>query len=387
MSTKKTQEEREENIKAESLRARAEERLKSFHSDIDDMSKTDVCKLLHELQVYQVELELQNEELRKSHVALEESRTKYVNLYDFAPLGYLTLNEAGVITEANLTAMTMLGVERSRLINRPFITFVIEEERAGFYKHFRKQFKDKSDDRYEIRIKGKATEYYVQIDSILFRDERGNTTCRVSMTNITDRKLTEKALTKLREAQHIASLGSWNWDIVHNEFECSEDIYQIFGVEPAEFKPTYETFLEFTHPEERESVQQALNDALYKKASYSISHRIILPDKSERIVHEEGTVFLDNNGSPIQMIGTVQDITEIERAHAKTEEEIKYRLYIEDSLLLLSRIYASTEAPDFLRTLIFLKEIFKMNSSWIFLFQCDDSCVEKIYTIDKKIRH
>lgn len=92
--------------------------------------------LLHELQVHQIELEMQNETLRQMQDELEASRDRYVDLYDFAPIAYLTLSEQGLILEANLTAAALLGVERGKLRQRRFSTFVAPEEWDGFHALF-----------------------------------------------------------------------------------------------------------------------------------------------------------------------------------------------------------------------------------------------------------
>jgi len=89
---------------------------------------TDAPRLLQELQVHQVELEMQNEELRRIREELELSRNKYTELYDFAPVGYFTLDKSGLIRETNLAAAQMLGIERSQLTNRPFIGFIADVE-------------------------------------------------------------------------------------------------------------------------------------------------------------------------------------------------------------------------------------------------------------------
>ncbi len=186
---------------------------------------------------------------------------------------------------------------------------------------------------------------------------------------------------KLREAQRIARLGSWEWDIEKNTFKCSNEICSIFGLKGQEYKATYDTFLNAMHPEDMAYVKKTVNNALNNSTPYSMDYRIILPDNSICFAHEEGKVFCDEKGNPIRMIGTVNDVTAIRKAHIKIEEEIRYRLHIEDSLVLLSRTFAATESPDFSKTLVFLRDLFKIHNAWIFIFNGDDACVRKMYSI------
>lgn len=149
-------------------------------------------------------------------------------------------------------------------------------------------------------------------------------------TDITGRKRTEEKLKKsterLKEAQQIARIGNWDWDIANNTLFWSDEIYRIFGLKPNEFGATYEAFLKSVHPEDRESVMNAVNDAHQSGAPYSIDHRVVLPDGSVRIVHEDGRVILSDDGAPVRMAGTVQDITGQRLAEEKLREsEKKFR--------------------------------------------------------------
>jgi PAS domain S-box-containing protein len=116
------------------LRADAESVL--AHRPRAQASARSAQELLHELQVHQIEMEMQNESLRQSQVALEESRDRYVDLYEFAPIGYLTLNHAGLIADINLTGTALLGEERGPLRQRRFARFVVPEDQHKWRKHF-----------------------------------------------------------------------------------------------------------------------------------------------------------------------------------------------------------------------------------------------------------
>ncbi|NVM02077.1 MAG: GAF domain-containing protein [Candidatus Helarchaeota archaeon] len=121
----------------------------------------------------------------------------------------------------------------------------------------------------------------------------------------------ESAKETLLEAQKIAHIGNWNWNIITNELAWSDEIYRIFGLAPQEFGATYEAFLNSVHPDDREFVTKSVNKALNNKKPYSIDHRIVLPDGTHRIVHELAEVTFNKDDKPIRMLGTVQDITEL----------------------------------------------------------------------------
>jgi PAS domain S-box-containing protein len=116
-----------------SLRERAEAALGASRADIARMSPEEIKKLVHELQVHQIELELQNEELRQSQLELAESRDRFNDLYDIAPVGYVTLGDGAKILQTNLTAASMLGVARRHLIGRRFTSFVTRDAQDNFY--------------------------------------------------------------------------------------------------------------------------------------------------------------------------------------------------------------------------------------------------------------
>ena len=162
---------------------------------MEKMPVEDVRKLVEELQIHQVELEMQNEELRSTQSELEQSKKEYSDLYDFAPVGYLTISEEGRIVKANLTAAKQLGIERSILIGKPFNLYAAENYGEELHLHLRNVFKTKEPHTCEIKLNGRSrTNSYVQLDSTYLLDSDGQGLTRTTMTDISERKQAEEDL-------------------------------------------------------------------------------------------------------------------------------------------------------------------------------------------------
>lgn len=180
-----------------SLRAHAEEVLRRQEGKSDQPLPDQVIGLIHELDVYRIELEMQNEELRKAQHELEESRNRYVDLYDFAPVGYLTLDERGRIAAANLTATGMLGRSRAAILAHPMVGFVAGEDKNAFLNHLRTSLQCDEQTTAEIRLVGVGGQSTsVQLDSVRFRTPDG-LFCRMTLTDITRRKAAEEEIRRL----------------------------------------------------------------------------------------------------------------------------------------------------------------------------------------------
>ena len=116
------------------------------------LTTTAVNEMLHELRVHQIELEIQNEEMRESQVAMDIMRTRYFDLYDLAPIGYLTLNQHNQIQQANLTVANMLGLARSTLINKPFTQLILKADQDVFYLHSKQLIQNGEPQSFDLRI-------------------------------------------------------------------------------------------------------------------------------------------------------------------------------------------------------------------------------------------
>jgi two-component system, cell cycle sensor histidine kinase and response regulator CckA len=125
---------------------------------------------------------------------------------------------------------------------------------------------------------------------------------------------------RLREAQGIARLGHWQWDVARDKLSWSDVLYQIFGVDQASFRLDYASFLQLVHPEDRSIIDRAVRGAVQDRLPYEVEYRIIRPDGDVRVIHGHGRVVLDHLGRVIRLVGTAQDITE-----RKAAEEIVSR--------------------------------------------------------------
>jgi len=311
---------KEKNQPTESaeLRHRAEEHLSATESESrSPRTEGESKRLLHELEVHQVELEMQNAELRHSRDEAEAAFEKYSDLYDFAPVGYFTLDRDGVIIDSNLTGASLLGIERALLISRRFGPFVSAEARPVFSAFLGKVFASRDKEACEVALKreGKRT-LHLLIEAVAVNSGEE---CRLAVIDITARREAEEELRKserqLAEAQGIAHIGSWEWDSISDEITGSDEFNQIFG----QALSSYDSFLELVHPDDREAVNRAVEETLAHQDPYNVYYRIIRPDQITRIIHARGMAVTDGAGKTVRMVGTAQDVTERREMEDKLE--------------------------------------------------------------------
>jgi PAS domain S-box-containing protein len=182
--------------KVSDLRKRAEDAMWGKHGDLQKLSVKDAKSLIHELQVHQIELEMQNEELLRAQTELEASRNRFSDLYDFAPVGYFTFDKNGLIIEVNLTAANKLGVERNFLIKKPFSVFLSPDSKDTFYLHLQHVFRTGVRQTCELKLEDKeGVQLDVQLESLSVQDGEGNSSqCRATISDITERKRIEEEI-------------------------------------------------------------------------------------------------------------------------------------------------------------------------------------------------
>jgi len=202
MAGKKNQDGKESLRK---LRAEAEQKVARSASKTAPLNKKDPDKLVHELQVHQVELEMQNEELRRTQAELMASQERYFDLYDIAPVGYFSISEKGIILEANLTGANLLGAVPRDLRAKRFTSFIHKEDQDVYYLQCQQLFKTLLPQVSEIRMVRKdGSPFWARVEAAPAQDdERGALVCRAVISDITSQKQAEQALQESEEKYRL----------------------------------------------------------------------------------------------------------------------------------------------------------------------------------------
>lgn len=209
-----------------------------------------------------------------------------------------------------------------------FLSFIHPDDKEYVKNGVNEIFKnDLIDYTFRIITAGGQTKYLRSIATVR-RDEKGNAVYVVG----TERDITEKQtlidqLTRserlYKQAQALAHLGNWSWDVKNNVVEWSDELYRIYGLEPQSEQLTYEKYLSFVHPDNREKVKQQIEHALQTYEPYELTHKLIRKNGEIRIIRATGEVLTDENNHPVSFFGTVQDITEQQQLIDRLQESEK----------------------------------------------------------------
>jgi PAS domain S-box-containing protein len=205
----------------ENLRERAEKQLKANEAVPHGSTSPEESRhLFHELKVHQIELEMQNEELRRAQEELEAARAMYFDLYDLAPVGYLVLSEKGSILEANLRAATLFGTPRAGLLKSALTHWIFPEDQDIYYQHCNRLFNTGKPQVCELRlVKKDAALFWARIEAAPAESPDGAPLCRAVLSDITGRKLAEEEI-----LQKTNELQEMNEELTRFTYAVSHDL-------------------------------------------------------------------------------------------------------------------------------------------------------------------
>ena len=310
-----------------SLRQKAEELLKNkMLRKADQLTDADVLKLIHELEVHMIEVELQNDELLLGAATSATDAEKFLKLYEFSPSGYLTLSSEGKIIQLNHKGAALIGKEHGKLINSMFGFFVSDDTRPVFNLFLKKIFSSKDTKTCEVVINREdGTSDHLFLKG-LAQNERS---CMVTATIITEIKLLERALISREERLQMAidatGFGTYSFDFDSGISTYSKEFLDIYGLEPNDsIELDSDLVPKALHPEDKNYFLTSMNSANDPSGTgiLNIEFRIFHTDRTIRWIKTTGlTVFSGSKISdrPVYANGIIQDIT----AQKKAEYELK----------------------------------------------------------------
>jgi two-component system cell cycle sensor histidine kinase/response regulator CckA len=366
-------EERRKGEQPEQQRHEAEARLRKQKRTLRSepggpLPTADKQRLVHELQVHQIELEMQNEELSRASAQAEVAADKFSNLYDFAPVGYLTLDRKGAIRQVNLRGARLLGLERARLLNRRLALLVAEADRLALSDFLESVFGGEAKKHCEVTLPRAGSQpLVVQIEGTRSAEEQE---CRAVLFDLTERKQAEAALQhaydelELRVAARTVDLQRANEqlraDIIERkraEAALSESeahfraMFDMASIGMAQADPQSGQFVrvnqkmcaitgysaaellvmrvaELTHPDDRQQDGEKFGRVVRGGApDYRMEKRYVRKDRAVAWVNVNMTVIRDAAGQPTRTMATIEDITERKRSEESLREnERRYRL-------------------------------------------------------------
>src|SRR5688500_17172581 len=261
-----------------------------------------------------IERELREAESRRERKRAEGQINYHARLLRHINDAVIATDDQFRITAWNRAAESIYGWTAAEVIGRS----VDEILRSGFsdqqQKEARELLKENSSFRSErIHSRKNGQPVYVEENTIALIDQRGKVTGYVSVNrDITQRKQTEAALAQSNEllsrAEQTGHIGSWGWDISSNQVVWSDGLFAVFGLTPGKFDATYEAYLNYVHPDDRERVRQTIEAAFGKPEPLEYKCRILRPDGQIRTLYSRAEVVLNDQGAPAQLLGIGMDI-------------------------------------------------------------------------------
>nr|MBC8506231.1 PAS domain S-box protein [Chloroflexota bacterium] len=351
-------------------------------------TNADIRRIVHEMGVHQIELEIQNEELIATRNALEIEKFRYEELFEFAPDGYLVTDSHGVIMEVNQMAKQLLGKPTSYLVGKPLAIFIHQDNKKVFRQRLNKLVEKDRLSQWELIIKPGSGDPFPASFSVTKTSSTDGATSslRWILQDITERVQAKEALQESEEKLHLAlesaNADSWEMNLVTAELSYGDQWARYLGYKPGEVHYTIEGTTNILHPDDITNNQKALETCLSNQEStYETETRIRRKDGTYAWVLSRGKIVeRDKNGNPVRLIGTNIDITERKQAEQALSKGKNVLKAIVDNIPIMISRYD----PD--ANILYLNTEFEKIVGWKTEEVEDIDLMEKVYP-DPVYRH
>jgi len=338
------------------LRRLAEERVRngltnSFETS-EPLSADEARKAIHELRVHQIELEMQNEELLRTQAELVDARARYFDLYDLAPVGYCTLDERGMIQEANLTAANLLGVGRDALVGQSLTNFICKEDQDIYYLHRKRLFETGAPQSCESRMLGRGgSVFWARMMATLGLDDDGAPVHRLVITDISENRKSEEALRESERLYHAIGdsieYGVWICDPSGRNVYASESFLKLVGLTQKQCSDSM--WQDVLHPDDAQRTIEAWRECVRTGEDLDIEHRYQGVDGKMHHVLSRGVAVKNESGQISCWTGINLDISKLKNAESiinALNVELKARLEEMNTLLEILPVGVWTSNKD-----------------------------------------
>jgi len=341
----------------QSLRQQAEKAV-GIAEKLETLPPEEMSRVLHELRVHQIELEMQNEELRRTQKALDASQQRYFDLYYLTPVGYLIVSKQGLVIEANLTATYLLGAVRRELFKQRISRFILKDDQGIYYRKRKDLFESGTQQKCELRmVKKDTTSFWVQLVLAVAIDKGGAPLCRIVLNDITERKLAEEELLKehnlIANIMETSPVGITTVDLMGKITFANSKAIAILGLSKEDItQMTYNApkwqisdLNRNPFPDDRLPFNIVMSTG---KSVFDVQHAIQWPDGKRILLSINGSPMIDTNGQVAGMVASIEDITKRKQAEVSLHRANRALRMISDCNQALFR---ATNEVDLLQTI------------------------------------
>jgi hypothetical protein len=310
----------------ERLRMLADRIARGDTGDMPEEEQLDLLRLTHELELARVELEAQNEQLRQISRDLEASRGEFHDLYEMAPVAFVSLDKKGIVKRANAAARQMLTGPDGQLVENAFSSFVAPEDMRLYFQQMKKVTDAEMPALFELRFRGKTgspLHVHCQVSAKLDPEGRFSR-WDLAFFDISEQKYLEEELWASREqialATEAGKIGIWVYELKTGKSHWNDQLYHMLGLEPREGPEEQDTFFNYIHPEDRRGALKDIQSILKLGDSVDLKLRVIRADDGRvRWLAARGVIDRDEAGRAVRIRGVNFDITDSK----KSEESLR----------------------------------------------------------------